>query len=350
MATIWFAIGLFDATQTVLAMRAEGMHHAWTQLFITLLLSWLPWAFATPFTLRLGRRYPPVGWRPRTWLLHFSLCGSISLIYATWTAWLETLMNPWAAVPGPGPFLHVAFYKLYNSLLSSLILYFAILAVGYILDSRERMARHQTETARLNEELSKAQLNALRRQIEPHFLFNTLNAISGLVREGRNDAAVTMIVGLSDVLRRLVEDSSQQEVALAEEMEVLEKYLDIQKARFGDRLQLTVTVPKELLSAQVPSLILQPVVENAVKHGIEKRAHGGALCITASRTNGVLTLTVYNDGPGLPSDWESASSGIGVANMRNRLQRLYGNSFQLTLCGHEPGGVAASVSIPFRER
>jgi two-component system LytT family sensor kinase len=208
IASIWLSLGLFDATQTVFAMRAEGMHHAWSHLFVTLLLCWLPWALATPLVLRLGRQYPPVQLRPfSTWLIHITACAIVALVSAAWNAWLEELLNPWAKFPAPESFAHLWFGKFYSGLLSSLMLYVSILAVSYMLDSRERLARQQTETARLNEQLSKAQLNALRRQIEPHFLFNTLNAIAGLVRERKNDAAVSMIAGLSDFLRRVLEDS-----------------------------------------------------------------------------------------------------------------------------------------------
>jgi LytS/YehU family sensor histidine kinase len=216
-----------------------------------------------------------------------------------------------------------------------------------MLDSRERLSLQQTETARLNEQLSKAQLNALRRQIEPHFLFNTLNAIAGLVREKRNDAAVGMIAGLSDFLRRVVEDSDRQQVPLAEELEFAQKYLDIQKVRFAERLQVSVDVPRELFSAQVPTLILQPMVENAVKHGIAKRVQGGAIRIAAFRSNGRLTLSVYNDGPSLPAGWEKTPSGVGISNVRTRLQTLYGDEFELSMRNQSPGGVEVSVSVPF---
>jgi signal transduction histidine kinase len=348
IASIWFGVGLFDATQNVLVMRSEGMHHAWVQLFVTLLLSWLPWAMATPFVLRLGRRYPPVQVRPVfTWVAHLAACATIGLIAAALTAWLEELLNPWAKSLPQEPFGHLWLHKFYNGLLAYLFLYSATLLVSYNLDSRERLAVQQTETARLNEQLSKAQLSALRRQIEPHFLFNTLNAIAGLVREGRNDAAISMIVGLSDFLRRVLEDSNRQKVPLGEEMEFLQKYLDIQKVRFAERLQVSVEVPAELLPAQVPSLILQPMVENAVKHGIAKRAQGGAIRISAVRSNGMLTLRVYNDGPSLPADWEKTHSGIGISNVRTRLQSLYGNAFELSMRNQAPGGVEASVSVPF---
>jgi two-component sensor histidine kinase len=347
---IWFGIGLFDATQNVVVMKAEGMRHAWSHLFVTLLLSWLPWALATPTVLRLGRRYPPMKLKPlSTWIIHILACSIIGLIYSAWGATLEVLLDPWAYPSGPRPFTAIFFNKFYNGLLASSFLYSAILIVSHLLDSRERLALQQTETARLNEQLSKAQLDALRRQIEPHFLFNTLNAIAGLVREEKNDEAVSMIAGLSDFLRRVVEGSNRQQVPLGEEMDFLQKYLDIQKVRFADRLQLSMDVPKELLAAQVPSLILQPMVENAVKHGIAKRTQGGAIRIAAFRSNGMLTLSVYNDGPFLPAEPDTAGCGVGIANVRTRLQSLYGNTFELNLRNKAPDGVEALVSVPFRE-
>ncbi len=348
MASIWLGVGLFDATQNVFVMRAEGMQHAWVQLFVTLVLAWLPWALATPVVVYLGRKYPPLQLRPfSTWFLHLATWASIGLVFAAWTVWLERLLNPWGHASGPPPFMDAWFDKFYNGLLSSTVLYTTILVISHMLDSKERLAFQQTETARLNEQLSKAQLSALRRQIEPHFLFNTLNAIAGLVREKRNDAAVSMIAGLSDFLRRVLEDSSRQQVPLGEEMEFLQKYLDIEKVRFGDRLQLSVDVPKELFPAQVPSLILQPMVENAVKHGIAKRVQGGVIRITAFRSNGMLTLSVYNDGPGLSADGEQTHSGIGIPNVKTRLQGLYGKKFEMHMQNQEPGGVQVTVSVPF---
>jgi two-component system, LytTR family, sensor kinase len=349
IALIWGSVGLFDATQTVFVMRAEGMHHAWVALWVTLLFCYLPWALVTPTVLRLGRRFPPVRFKPvSTWIVHIVACGTINLGIAGWNAWLEVMLNPWAKA-APDPFRLLWFYKFYNGMLSSAFLYGGVIALSYVLDSRERLARQQTETARLNEQLSKAQLNALRRQIEPHFLFNTLNAIAGLVREKRNDDAVDMIAGLSDFLRRVIDESGKQQVPLGDEMEFLQKYLDIQKVRFAERLQLRVDVPKELFNAQVPTLILQPMVENAIKHGIAKRAQGGLVRIAAVRSNGMLTLSVYNDGPKLPANWDESGSGIGISNARIRLQSLYGEACSLSLQNREPGGVEVSVSVPCKE-
>ena len=350
VGAIWLGFGLVDAVQTVLVMRAEGMHHAWVKLFITSSIEWLPWAVATPVVMELGRRFPPVGLRSaKTWVVHVAACGAVGLVFSAWASLLVSVVKPYANVSDSLPFMHLWLERFCNGVLSFLVLYAAIVAISYVLDSRARLARQETETARLNEQLSKAQLNALRQQIEPHFLFNTLNAVSALVREGRSDAAVSMIAGLSDLLRRVLADSSRQEVPLSEEMELAQRYLEIQKVRFVERLQLSVDVPHELLVAQVPTLILQLMVENAIKHGIAKRAHGGEVKIAASRADGRLTLSVYNDGPNVPVSWEKVQSGVGISNMRTRLRSLYGDAFELSMENRSQGGVEVSVSVPFRE-
>ena len=332
-------------------MRAQGMHHAWVRLFFTLLFAWAPLAFATPVILNLARTFPPLrAWAFSAWLVHLSTCFVICMVSAAWTAGFERTLNPWADPSGPGLFFHLFWFRFFSGLVSYLILYAAILGIGYAFESRERLARQQTETARLSEQLSRAQLESVRRQVEPHFLFNSLNAVAGLVREGRNQAAVTTIAGLSDFLRRVLEDSNRQEVRLSEEIEYLQKYLEIQKVRFSDRLAVKIQVPGELLGSQVPSLILQPMVENAIKHGIAKRAQGGEIRVSAARSNGMLKLTVYNDGPGLAADRENGRSGIGISNTRTRLRSLYGESFELSLQNHGQHGVEAAVSVPFREK
>jgi two-component system LytT family sensor kinase len=350
IAAICFGLGLFEATQTVVGMRAEGMHHAWTELFFMVLLSWLPWALASPYILRLAYSYPLLQVRSfTTWMGHAVAWAVISIASGAWDAWLEELLNPWTPELAPGPFGPLALKKIYGQLLSSMILYGCVLLVGTMLESRGRLARQQMEAARLSEQLAKTQLDALRHQIEPHFLFNTLNAIAGLVREGKNESAVEMIAGLSDFLRHLLRNPGRQEVPLGEELEFVEKYLDIQKVRFADRLQVKVEVGKELDKALVPGLILQPIVENAVKHGIAKRMQGGAIEISAARANGKLSLNVYNDGPGLPADWEGKRDAIGLANVRERLQSLYGKDSELKMANEEGRGVKVSITVPYRE-
>lgn len=348
IVSICLGLGLFDALQDVAVMRTEGMHHPLARLFAAMLLSWMPWVLATPVVLRLQRQYPLQRTMPGPWLIHGGGCVFIAIVSGIWDAALQKFLHPWSSTSSTLPFVTLSLTKFYGELLSCVVLYSCVLLVGHMLESRERLALQRTEAARLNEQLSKAQLNALRQQIEPHFLFNTLNAISGLVREERNDAAVGMIAGLSDLLRHTLKDSNLQEVRLEEELLFLQKYLDIQKIRFAERLQLSVDIDKEFLSARVPSFILQPIVENALKHGIAARANGGVIRITASRSNGLLTFRVYNDGPSLPAGWENNRSGVGISNVRTRLQSLYGNVYDLTIRNQALGGVEALVSVPFR--
>jgi two-component system LytT family sensor kinase len=346
-AAVWLGLGVLDAAQTVIVLHEQGTHHAWFKLFGVTILFWLPWAVATVPVIHLGRRFPPIHVRPLlTWIVHLTACFTIHLIFAIWTTWLGRFVDLYRSASVPGPLGKLLFERFLNGIFASVVLYAGILVVSYVLDSRARLAEQQTQTARLNEQLSMAQLDALRKQIEPHFLFNTLNAVSGLVRAGRDEDAVTMIASLSDFLRHTLEGSSRQQVPLAEELQFAEKYLSIEKVRFADRLRLEVDVPQGLYRAQVPSLILQPIVENAVKHGIAKHAQGGTIRIVASRDLGKLTLTISNDGPPL-SAATLCGSGVGHANVRTRLTNLYGDAFEFTIRNSKVGGVQVSVSLPY---
>ena len=349
IAAIWCAGGLFDASQTVLIMHAEGRHHPWPPLFATELASWLPWALATPLVVALARRYPIVrGISVRTLCAHLAAFAAISAVAETWSAWLQVLFNPWGNRRWP-TFIDTWSTTLIFQALTFFIAYALILTVTYLLDARESIARQTTETARLNEELSRAQLATLRSQMEPHFMYNTLNSIAGLVRDQRGDAAVSMIVGLSEFLRRASEDFHRSQVSLAEEVEYLQRYLDIQKVRFGERLQVSVDIPTELLRAQVPNLLLQPLVENAIKHGISKRVAGGTLRVAGTCRNGNLCLSVYNDGPSLFTDLRETHTGVGIGNLRTRLQILHGTDSGLQLRRADAGGVEVVVTLPFTE-
>jgi signal transduction histidine kinase len=349
ITAIWLAGGLFDASQTLLVMRAEGRHPPWVLLFAFELVSWLPWVLATPFVIFLARRYPIVrGTSVRTVAVHLVAFAAVSAIAEVWSATLQLLLNPWGNKTWP-TFAHTWTTTLVFQVLLFVIAYALILTVTYAVDARESMARQMTEAARLNEELSKAQLAALRRQLEPHFMYNALNSIAGLVRDERNDAAVSMIVGLSEFLRRASEDSHRSQVSLQEEVEYLQRYLDIQKVRFGERLQVNVDIPPDLLRAQVPNLLLQPLVENAIKHGISKRVAGGTVRVAGACHNGSLRLSVFNDGASLPSNWEATQTGVGIANLRTRLRILHGNESELQLRCADPTGVEVLVTLPFRE-
>ena len=187
IVSFWFGFGLVDAAQTVFVMRAEGMHHVWIKLFVVTVFFWLPWALATAPVAHLGRHFPPVrGAAPAVWLAHLAACAIIGLSFTAWTTWLERYFDLYAGSETQEAFVNLWFDKFFSGILSSLVLYAGIVAISYLIESRADLANQQTETARLNEQLVKAQLDTLRSQIEPHFLFNSLNAVAGLIREGSN--------------------------------------------------------------------------------------------------------------------------------------------------------------------
>jgi len=348
-AAIWGAGGLFDAIQTVLIMHAEGRHTPWLPLFLTELASWLPWALATPFIVTLARRFPIARQiNVRAVAVHLAAFAAITAVSETWTTVLQVAFNPWGNRKWP-TFVDTWSTNLLYQVLLLLIAYALILTVTYVVDARERLARQLMESVQLNEKLSRAQLAALRSQIEPHFMYNTLNAIAGLVRDQRNDAAVSMIVGLSEFLRRASEDSHRAQVSLAEEVEYLQRYLDIQKIRFGERLQVSLDIPAELMSANVPNLLLQPLVENAIKHGISKRVAGGTVRVTGMQHEGVLHLSVHNDGPCAQEDFDATHAGVGIGNLRTRLEILHGAQSGLTLRRGDADGVEVVVTLPLED-
>ena len=192
---------------------------------------------------------------------------------------------------------------------------------------------------------SGARLQALRYQINPHFLFNTLNAVSTLVVEQRTAEATRMIARLSDFLRLTLEERTSDEVPLAEEIDFAQRYLDIEQVRFGDRLRMSIAIASEARDASVPALLLQPLVENAIRHGIAVREEGGHVAVAAERMGATLRITVSDDGPGLgPVN----PRGIGLANTRERLRTLYGSAQRMELQSPAEGGLRVVLELPFR--
>jgi LytS/YehU family sensor histidine kinase len=232
--------------------------------------------------------------------------------------------------------------------MATVVLYACVLLSHWLIESRARVSARETEVAQLNEQLAQARLFALRSQVEPHFLFNALNTVAALIREGRADAAVQTVLQLSDFLRRTLSGANQQEVSLADEVEFARRYLTIQRTRFTDRLRLDFEVQDGLENAAVPNLILQPLVENAVKHGIAKRLEGGAVRVAASASGDTLDLYVANDGPSLPHDWNQREESIGIANVCRRLRSLYGDASSFDIRNRSGGGVEVAIRIPLR--
>jgi two-component system LytT family sensor kinase len=349
IAAIWCVGALFNASETLLTMHAVGVGKAWLRPFLIVFVSWLPWALATPFVIELARRWPIVrGEILKAMSLHLAAFAAISVTAEGWSALLRVIFDPWHRRPPP-TFVNTWSDLLVEQLMTFVIAYALILTVTYAVDSRDKMARQMTETARLNEELTRAQLSVLRAQMDPHFMFNTLNSIASLVYDQRGDAAVGMIVGLSEFLRRASEDSHRAQVTLREEVEYLQRYLDIQKVRFGDRLRVSIDIPDELLGTQVPNLLLQPLVENAIKHGVSKCRSGGEIRVAGTCRDGALRLTVYNDGPWAQEDLAVAPHRVGLGNLRTRLQILHGDRSELFLQPAEAGGVEVVVTLPLHE-
>ena len=225
--------------------------------------------------------------------------------------------------------------------------YFAVLATEhafrFLLESR----RSETHAALLGAQLAEARLQALRMQLNPHFLFNSLNTILVMVRDGDDRGAAASIERLAGVLRRILKVDQEHEVPLADEIEFLEQYLAIEETRFSDRLRPRFDVPQSLRRAAVPELILQPLVENALRHGIGRRTESGVLTISARRVGDDLVLVVQDDGAGLsPAGFRE---GVGLSNSRERLATLYGDHAHLELLPGDQGGAVAVIRLPFRE-
>jgi two-component system LytT family sensor kinase len=330
---LWITFGLVNGTQVVVGMRSQGMHHLWFRLFVVYALSWSLWAVVSPLVLLLAARFPV----RRYWPMHVAAYLAIGISNAVWIVLLDYYFQPM----GPGYRVYgvktvLGFF--YSKFHLDLLAYAGLLAIGQMLESRETLAER-------DEQLSRAKLDALRQQLQPHFLFNTLNGIAGLVRIGENKTAVDMIAGLSDLLRRVVDGRAGADASLSEEIDFVHKYLELQKMRFSDRLHADFDVPAELSSVRVPSMILQPLVENALEHGIGKLVQGGRIAITARRAESALILTITNDGMLLAR----IDEGIGIANTRARLRRMYGSTAGFTIHNTPAGFVEAIVTVPLHD-
>jgi two-component system, LytTR family, sensor kinase len=230
----------------------------------------------------------------------------------------------------------------------NLLMYWLVVLGHLGWDYYQRLRERDVQTAELQRELVEAKLDALRMQLNPHFLFNTLHAVSALIHEDP-EAADRVVARLSELLRLSLDQSKPQEVPLHEELAFLDRYLEIEQTRFADRLKVQKQVSPDVERALVPYLILQPLVENAIRHGIEPREDQGNVIIGARRSNGMLELRVTDNGAGLANQpAASAREGIGLSNTRSRLRHLYGENYRLELASAAGGGLEARIDIPYR--
>jgi len=219
---------------------------------------------------------------------------------------------------------------------------------GKAFTAYERANYLALRESQLEAEVAKARLEALSLEIQPHFLFNTLNSIAALIRMNDNPAALSMLVGLSDLMRSTLDRSATQAAPLTDEVALVKQYVDIQRTRFGERLEVAYRIDERCEQIDIPRFLLQPLVENAVRHGLATDARTCHVEIGASPHNGnELRLWVKDDGAGLPSGFDLARhAGTGLRNTSSRIRRLYGGAARLTVCPNEPAGTAVELTLP----
>jgi signal transduction histidine kinase len=334
-----------DGAQTYLQAVLAGYPPSWPDV-LWHAAEWLIFAALMPLAWLVGRRYPlrrpHVGRHLVPHLLAaLVLCAGWATMGASlrWALDLDTPDRPRAT--------QLASWLL-TSLPWSVFMYFAVLgsvhAIFFFVEAQQREA----QAARLEARLAEARLGALRMQLHPHFLFNSLNAVTVLVRDRETDAATRMLELIADVLRQVLRGDRGHEIPLGEELRFLRQYLAIEQVRFSDRLKVELAVDEALLDAAVPALVLQPLVENALRHGLAKTSEAGVLELGARREGDDLVLTVADDGPG-PPPAGAVHAGVGLANVRERLGALYGGRGRLELTAAVPRGTVATVRLPFHE-
>jgi two-component system, LytTR family, sensor kinase len=308
-------------------------------------IEWLFLGALTPITYQLAKRFP-IRRETLRRTLGVHVIGSLILCVGWATAGVA-LRYVLGMVPAAGLRSNLASWLL-TSLPWSVFMYFAVLgsiyAFMYFTEAREREA----QSARLSAQLAEARLGALRMQLNPHFLFNSLNAIGVLVRDQNTTAASRMLELLGDVLHSVLRSDARAEIPLSEEIQFLEQYLAIEQVRFSDRLRVTWSIDDRLRSALVPGFILQPLVENALRHGVAKRSDLGTIEVAATLADQTLVLSVIDNGPGLGAS-ETESGGVGLANIRERLRTMYGPSASLSLESRGGDGTVATIRLPYHE-
>jgi Histidine kinase len=334
----WTCYSVFYAEQLMRWSAAAGQPIGFRQALLGSIAGWLTWVPFSLFLIRLVRRWPmEQGTIGRSLLaLNFGALAVI-LAKASYMYWTNPLFGWYSELPA---FWEVCLASLRNNLL----LCWLVIGAAHGLLYAERSRQRERQISELLKNLSQAKLEALSAQLNPHFLFNTLNSIAELVHHDA-DASDRMLVGLSALLRRSLSGSSEQEVRLSEELEMLSHYLEIQKVRLGARLRVVYAIDPACSDARVPSLILQPIAENAIVHAIARRTDGGTLTISAMRNGDRLILEVCNDGA--PDEDAKHGHGVGLNNTRERLACLYGNEYAFDLARDADGITRVRIAAPF---
>ena len=348
----WFPVFFFWLFQVALTSTATGpVGHEYTrhESFEKAILPWTVWALLAPLIVGIDR------WLPlskeaifKRFLVHIPL----SLFFTGLNLYADRLISAVISStlhPFPYPY-SVIKESLHGLFQARFMVYWVVLFAYIMMDYANHLREREIRTAELERLVTEARLDMLRAKLHPHFLFNTLNTISAHVeREPRT--ARRLLEQLGELLRLTLSHAEDQEIPLAQEIAFIERYLDLQKARLEDRLEAIVKVDPDVLDALVPTFILQPLVENAIRHGTAPSLEPGFVQVRAWRTNGQVHLSIQDDGPGLPSGWNpDLSVGIGISNTRERLRRLYGDERQQFEISSDAGkGVRVDLTFPFRD-
>jgi two-component system, LytTR family, sensor kinase len=345
-------LGVLEALQVYTGTAAVGRPIELSRALTSTLPSWILWAMGLPLVWWFGDRYRiEKGRMAGALLTHAPISALFAVAHLTGSAFLSDVVLH--GEPLPVPFVdHVTrLFSIY--FMVALSAYWAMLGAFYAVDysrkfrERERVASDLAlRASRLEASLAQASLEALRAQLNPHFLFNALNTASVLALQGERKEVARMLARLSDLLRLSLENS-RQFVSLEEEFRILDCYLAIEETRFRDRLTVERSLPDHVRGAAVPSLLLQPIVENAVRHGISRAPGPGRIRIAADRRGGRLVIEVTDTGPGFSTP-EPVGCGVGLANTRARLEQLFGRRQRLTLDNQPEGGAVVRIELPFR--
>lgn len=338
----WTIPGLLAGAAAVLVVPVSPEVHAYIGRFATaFLVSWWIWAAIAPVVRAAMRRVP----LERPWIrpvaMHALFAVGSALLFSLWFTWVLWLSRP----PTLPPEAYVVGFRRFvlGHTVAGFAIYATIVAVSTTIDERAARRRRELHTARLEADLAQAQLRALQMQLQPHFLFNTLHAIA-MLTDSDPAAAESMAVKLAELLRATLRLRDVPEVPLGTELELLRAYLEIEEVRFGDRLVVRIAVPEDLLDVSVPSFLLQPIVENAVRHGVAPRVETGHVIIGAAREAGSLVLSVEDDGPGFGAD-PFAIAGVGLSATRDRIALRYGAAGSICCTGRLSSASGARVAI-----
>jgi sensor histidine kinase YesM len=360
VSAVWIWPAVLGVVENIGQARLNGWEPASAGQLIWSAGDWLAYAIVTPAIFWISARWPIV--RPhvlRRGLVHFGWALLFCLVWAIVGKLLQLLimsvLSPGQvreAIDGAGPDLgRVVAVNVASWILTTLpfgvVVYAMVAGMAHAFSYFDEAREREVQVARMTEQLATARFAALQAQVNPHFLFNTLNTINVLVREGDRSGAVRIVERLSDLLRRTLSRHHASEVPLAEELDLVSQYLTIEQARFPDRLRPSIDVPDALRSAAVPGFVVQHLVENAIRHGVARREEGGRVAVTARREGAILEVAVADDGPGIgAAPWPA---GHGLENTRERLHALYGDEASLTVAAAAPVGTVATLRVPFRE-